>query len=56
MQTLVRVAGNSDRPLFATADVARALGYRDATRAIVDHYKKQHSHWVLVEQGWLIFV
>ena len=35
----VRVAGTSDEPLFCLADVAKALGYANPAKAVIDHCK-----------------
>lgn len=34
-----RTAGNSDNPLFCAVDVARALGYANPAKAVIDHCK-----------------
>ena len=35
----IRTAGNSDNPLFCAVDVARALGYANPAKAVIDHCK-----------------
>ena len=35
----IRTAGTADEPLFCAADVARALGYSNPAKAVIDHCK-----------------
>ena len=35
----IRTAGTADSPLFCAIDVARALGYSNPAKAVIDHCK-----------------
>lgn len=36
----IRVAGTSEEPLFCLSDVAKALGYANPAKAVIDHCKR----------------
>lgn len=55
----VRIAMNeSNEPLFCLADVAKALGYSNPAKAVIDHCKggycfgNPHSKWGTTYKVW----
>ena len=48
----VRVVEYEGEPWFVASDVAKALGYADPSRAVVEHCKKQKKSTILVNNQY----